>query len=234
MIEKTLKEERKLLLISSMVSLLTLSLFSGMSLAASKIFKQSITIVCSFSPGGATDLVNRALAEGMKEYLGVPVNVVNMPGNNDGTATEFVWSKPHDGYNLLGASETNLFLPANGGHNTTTKDWEYFMAGGSPGVILVATDSPYKTFKEVVAAAKANPSAIKVAASTAGGLWHTKWALIAKTTGIKVEILPMNGSKPSLTAGVARDADIVHASLGEALLYLTYNKNHSELCVCLS
>ncbi len=221
---------RKFILISSVVSLLTMSVFSGMGLAASKIFKQPITIVCSFSPGGGTDLVDRALAEGMKQYLGVPVNVVNMPGNNGGTATEFVWLKPRDGYNILGASETNLFLPANGGHSTTTKDWEYFMAGGSPGVILVPTDSPYKTFKEVIAAAKANPSKIKVASGVSGGLWHTKWALIAKTAGIKVDVLPMNGSKPSLTAGVAGDVDIIHVSLGEALPYIN-QKQLRALCM---
>jgi len=195
-----------------------------------KSFKQPITIVCAFSAGGATDQVNRALADGMKEYLKVTVNVVNMPGNNGGTAAEYVWLKPHNGYYILGTSETGLFLPVNGGHYTTTKDWEYFMAGGSPGAVLVPYDSPYKSFKELISAAKASHGSIKVAASVAGGLWHTKWALIAKAAGIKTEILQMNGSKPSLMAGVVGDADVVHVSIGEALSYLK-EKQLRVLCM---
>ncbi len=204
--------------------------FCSSNFSSAKSLKKPITIVCAFSPGGATDQVNRALAEGMKEYLKVPINVVNMPGNNGGTATEFVWLKPHDGYYILGTSETALFLPANGGHYTTTKDWEYFMAGGTPGAVLVSYDSPYLTFKDLLNAAKASPRSIKVAAGVPGGLWHTKWALIAKAAGIKTEVLEMNGSKPSLMSAIVGDVDVVHVSIGEAYNYIK-EKQLRVLCM---
>ncbi len=196
----------------------------GLAASKSKVFDRPVTIVCAFAAGGGTDLVDRALAEGMKEYLGVQVNVVNMVGGLGGVAMDYVWNKPRDGYNILGISETGLFLPGNGGHHTTTKDWEYFMAGGSPGVVLVSSNSPYKTFPELLAAAKAKPGQIKVAASVMGGLWSTKWAAITKAAGIKTNILGYNGSHPSIVAGMTGEVDVVHVSAGEALSYLQAGK----------
>ena len=211
---------------SLVIGFLLVALLVGaiIGLSASKIFDRPITIVCAFSAGGGTDLVDRALAEGMKEYLGVQVNVVNMVGGLGGVATDYVWNKPRDGYHILGISETGLFLPANGGHHTTTKDWEYFMAGGSPGAVMVAADSPYKTFGDLLAACRAKPGQIKVAASVMGGLWSTKWAAICKTAGIKTNILGYNGSAPSITAAMAGEVDVVHVSAGEALSYLQAKK----------
>ncbi|MGE5607516.1 MAG: tripartite tricarboxylate transporter substrate binding protein [Bacteroidota bacterium] len=216
---------RKGLLVAFLLVLVvSLVAASNYSDAKSKILTKPVTIVCPYSAGGGTDLMNRALAEGMKEYLGVQVNVVNMTGGLGGVATDYVWNKPHDGYLLLGASETNLFLPANGGHNTTTKDWEYFMAGGSPGVAMVAYNSKYQTFKDLVDDAKANPGKIKVAGSVMGGLWSTKWMVVAEAIGIETNVLGYGGSAPSITACMTGEVDVVHVSAGEALSYMQAKK----------
>ena len=82
---------------------------------ASTVITKPVTLVCAFSAGGGTDQVNRGLAEGMKDYLGVQVNVVNMVGGGGAVAMDQVWGKPRDGLNILGISETGLFVPANGG-----------------------------------------------------------------------------------------------------------------------
>jgi len=203
---------------------------SALGLGASKVFDRPITIVCPYGAGGGTDLTNRALAEGMKEYLGVQVNVINMVGGSGGVGADYVWQKPHDGYTILGCSETNLFLPANGGHFTTAKDWEYFMAGGSPGVAMVKPDSAFKSFADVIKASKDKPGSVKVAASVAGGMWHTKWSLICKAAGIQTNILGYTGSAPSITAGMTGEVDIVHVSVAEALSYMQA-KQLRPLCV---
>ena len=65
-----------------------------------KVFSGPVTIACASAAGGGTDQINRALAEGMKETLGVQVNVVNMPGGGMAIGMDYVWGKPHDGTTL--------------------------------------------------------------------------------------------------------------------------------------
>jgi len=221
---------RKMAFLLTVMVTLGLLICSQLGFGASDLFNRPITIVCAFGAGGGTDLCDRALAEGMKEYLGVQVNVINMTGGSGGVAMDYVWQKPHDGYNILGMSETGLFLPANGGHTTTTKDWGYFMAGGSPGVVMVKQDSPFKTFADIIKASKDKPGSVKVGASVAGGLWHTKWNVICDAAGIKTNILGYSGSAPSITAGMTGEVDVVHVAVAEGLSYMQA-KNLRPICV---
>ncbi len=195
-------------------------LLLALSFAAAQTITKPVTIVCSFGAGGGTDLVNRALAEGMKDYLKVQVNVQNMPGAGGGIAQEHIWQKPRDGLTILGCSETNLMIPANAAHTTTAKDWQYFWAGGSPGVVMVRANSPYRDFASLVAFAKANPRKLKVAAAVLPGVWSLKWITLTKAAGIETTVLPYGGSAPALAAAMTGEADVLHVSAGEALSYL--------------
>lgn len=192
--------------------------------AQGKVFTKPITIVCSFSAGGGTDLVNRALAESMKQVLGVQVNVVNMVGGSGAIAMEYVRSKPRDGQTIVGCSETNLFVPANGGSKATAKDWQFFWAGGSPGVIVVKEDSKYKTFAEFLADAKANPDKVKISTASLPGLWSVKTIVLGKALDAKINVIPFAGSAPAITACLTGEVDAVHASVGEVLQYLQAKK----------
>jgi len=194
-------------------------LLAALALAA-QVIDKPVTIVCSFGAGGGTDLVNRALAEGMKEALGVQVNVQNMGGAGGGIAMDYVWQKPRDGLTILGCSETNLMVPANAAHTTTAKDWTYFWAGGSPGLVMVPAKSPFKTWNDLVKFAKANPKKLKVAAAVLPGVWSLKWLTVAKAAGIETTILPYSGSAPALTGVLTGEADVLHISVGEARGYL--------------
>jgi len=190
-------------------------------LAKSSVITRPVTILVGAAAGGGTDVVSRALAQGLREYLGVQITVQNMLGAGGGTAAEYVWKKkPRDGTVIWGLSETCLFLPGNGGHYTTTKDWEYFWAGGTPGAVIVKNSSKYKTFKDLIDDAKQRPGEIRVAASVQPGLWCTRWMATAQAAGIKTNVLGYTGSNPSLLAALSGEVDVVHVSVGEALPYL--------------
>jgi tripartite-type tricarboxylate transporter receptor subunit TctC len=206
------------------LAILVVLLVASISWGQQKVITRPVTIVCAFSAGGGTDQVNRGLAEGMKEPLGVQVNVVNMTGGGGAIAMDHVWQKPRDGQTILGISETGLFIPANGAHHTTAKDWQWFWAGGSPGVLLVPMDSKYKTFKDLVDDAKARPGQVKVGASVLPGVWSIRWMSITTTAGIKTNVLPYAGSAPSVTASLTGEVDAVHVSVGEALQYMQAKK----------
>ena len=151
------------------VAVLIVLLAASAAWGQSKVITRPVTLVCAYSAGGGTDQVNRGLAEGMKEFLGVQVNVINMTGAGGGVAMDYVWQKPRDGLNILGISETGLFVPANAAHTTTAKDWQWFWAGGSPGVVLVPENSKYKTIKELIDDAKARPGQVKAGVQRASG-----------------------------------------------------------------
>ena len=207
-----------------LVAALILLVATSFAWGASTVITKPVTIYCAFSAGGGTDQVNRGLADGMKDYLGVQVNVVNLTGAGGGIAMDKVWQSPRDGLSILGISETGLFVPANAAHHTTAKDWQWFWAGGSPGVLLVPVDSKYKTFKDLVDDAKARPGQVKVAASVFPGVWSMRWMAIGNAAGIKTNVLPYAGSAPSVTASLTGEVDAVHVSVGEALQYMQAKK----------
>ena len=202
------------------IAILALALALLATAAVAQKIDKPVTIVCSFGAGGGTDLVNRALAEGMKDYLGVQVNVQNMTGAGGGIAQEYVWGKDRDGLTILGCSETNLMVPANAAHTTTAKDWQYFWAGGSPGVVMVPAKSQFKDFKDLVNYAKKNPKKVKVAAAVLPGVWSLKWITLTKEAGIETTVLPYSGSAPAVTAVLTGEVDVLHVSAGEALAYM--------------
>jgi tripartite-type tricarboxylate transporter receptor subunit TctC len=206
------------------VAVLVVLLAASAAWGASTVITKPVTLVCAFSAGGGTDQVNRGLAEGMKEYLGVQVNVINMVGGGGAVAMDHVWGKPRDGLNILGISETGLFVPANGGSKLTAKDWQWYWAGGSPGVLLVPMESKYKTFKDLVDDAKARPGMVKVAASVLPGVWSIRWISIGNAAGIKTNVLPYGGSAPSVAAALTGEVDAVHVSVGESLQYMQAKK----------
>jgi len=91
-----------------------------------------INVYIFSSQGGGTDVWVRHLAGIMEKDLGVSIVCNNLPGANGGTAGMKVFNSPHDGYTVLGASETSVFFGVND-VSPIAKNWEFFIAGGSPG-----------------------------------------------------------------------------------------------------
>ena len=134
---------------------------------------KDINVYIFSSQGGGTDSWCRFLAPLMEADLGVKIISTNMPGANGGTAAQKVWTSPHDGYTVLGASETSMFFGSNG-VAPTSENWHFFVAAGSGGIIAVPTASPYQTIQDLVAAAKTSPKSVTIANSGQGKGWHTK------------------------------------------------------------
>ncbi len=174
-----------------------------------------IQVVCFTSPGGDTDVVNRTLGQAMEAVLGTRVNVINKPGAHGGNAMRDVWSRRHDGYRWTGVSANILIAPVMNGHQTTAKDWTYFIVGGSPGVISVAADSPYRTLTSLMAAAQAKPRGINAAASSTGGVWHVQLAMLERAAGVTFNFVPYEGSHPSQLALLSGEVEVVLTSLAE-------------------
>ncbi len=203
---------RRILLIAMAVFLaLTCSAY-----AAKKFPSRNITNVVVWGAGGGTDTCNRIISAEMAPFLGVNVNVINKTGGVGGSVgMTYGFSQPHDGYTLTGLSESNVTAGVQGGWDQNFDVWDVFIVGGSPDLISVTPDAPYKTLKDLIEAAKKDPSSIKAGASAAGSIHHLNLLALEKGSGAKFNFIPYNGSAPAQNAAMAGEVTVVVTSLAE-------------------
>ena len=183
---------RRILLIAMAVFLaLTCSAY-----AAKKFPSRNITNVVVWGAGGGTDTCNRIISAEMAPFLGVNVNVINKTGG-------------------VGGSESNVTAGVQGGWDKNFDVWDVFIVGGSPDLISVTPDAPYKTLKDLVEAAKKDPGSIKAGASAAGSIHHLNLLALEKGSGAKFNFIPYNGSAPAQNAAMAGEVTVVVTSLAE-------------------
>jgi tripartite-type tricarboxylate transporter receptor subunit TctC len=176
------------------------------------------------SAGGGTDTINRLISKAMEKYLGQPVIVSNRTGGGGNVAMSYVWSKPHDGYIWLGASEQMQIVAVMGFHTTKTKDWRWYMVAGAPAVISVKPESPYKTLEDLVTAARNNPGKINITHCPIGCVFHAKAYGLANATKTTLNYVPYGGSSPAMVAALSGDGDAVISSLAEQTEYIKGGK----------
>ena len=177
--------------------------------------ERPIQNVIPFGAGGGTDVWNRALIDAMSGVLGQTIVSSNMTGGSAGSiGVDYAWNAPHDGYTLCGTSETPLTIPVQTCLEQTSKDWTYFIAAGSPGVLCVNKASQYKSFDEVIAALQQDPGSVSIA-GTQGGLWFALAKLFDAYGGLSFNWIAYDGSGPAIKGTVSNEADCVVASAGE-------------------
>jgi len=170
--------------------------------------------------GGGTDTVNRLITKAMEKELGGSIIVTNRTGGGGSVAMNHVWSRPHDGYSWLGASEQMQSTAAMGFHNTKTKDWRWYMVAGAPASLAVRAESPYKTVDDLVKAAQANPGKVNITHCPIGCVFHLKAIALADSTKTKLNFVPYAGSAPAMVAVLSGDGDAVISSISEQSEYI--------------
>ena len=187
--------------------------------------ERPITAVVMYGAGGGTDTVIRTITKAMADSTGWTINVINKPGAVGGVATRFVLNKPDDGYWWLGAANYNKFVRVMGHSDSKAwEDWQYFQAANSIASWSVRPDSPYKTFEDVVAAAKANPGKISISTSGTGGLWQELALIVSEAAGIKLKYVPYKGGKAATLAGMQGEVDITGGGVHEHIEFIKAGK----------
>lgn len=177
---------------------------------------RDITTAVVWGAGGGTDTINRMIMSEMEKHLPVSINVINQTGGVAGSnGMVYVKNQPDDGYTLVGLSESNVTAAVQGGWDQKFSYWHPFIVGGSPDLISVPANSPYKTLQDLVKAAKAAPGSIPAAASGSGSIHHLNLLAIENGTGAKFKFVPYKGSAPGQEAAVAGEVQIVVTSLAE-------------------
>lgn len=210
---------KKILMVLALALVSTAMVFAAGTGETADYPSKDINVYIFSSQGGGTDAWCRFLAPLMEEDLGVKIINTNMPGANGGTAAQKVWTSEHDGYTVLGASETSMFFGSNG-VAPISENWHFFIAAGSGGVIAVPVESPYMTVQDLVAGAKASPKSVTIANSGQGKGWHTKAVTLEKAAGVEFKHVPYNGSGPAITAMLSGETNAVSCSTGEISEYI--------------
>jgi tripartite-type tricarboxylate transporter receptor subunit TctC len=181
------------------------TLFALCSLASAQNFpERPVTLIIPWPAGGSTDIVMRALAEAMSKHMGNQrVVVENKPGAGGtlGPAGMAANARP-DGYTISQIPITVMRLP----HMQKMSfdpltDFTYIIGvtGYTFGVV-VRTDSPWKTWKEFIAYAKANPDKVSYGTPGTGTTLHITMEEIAAREGIKWLHVPFKGNADATAA----------------------------------
>jgi tripartite-type tricarboxylate transporter receptor subunit TctC len=185
--------------------------------------RQPIKLVAVFPPGGSVDQVARILATQLTQQLGQTVIVENKAGASGSIGTAAVVSAPPDGYTYAVVFDTHGVNPSlipNMPFDTRKDIAPVILLGTAPMVLATNAASEYKTFADVVAAAKAKKN-VSYGSIGSGSLGHLAMALLGKNGGLQWTHVPYKGGGPLM-----QDTMAGHVPLSVASIFVT--KPHIE------
>ena len=177
-----------------------------------------IQLVIPFAPGD-TDNMLRPFAEKMGEFLGQPVVLNYKPGAGGGVGAGFVAASKADGYTLVGTSPGSIVVVplANKDVKYTPESFAPVAALAEGGLMLVvASNSPWKTVKELVEHSRKNPGKVTFTSSGALGITHLLAEIFSKEAGVKWNHIPFQGSGPAITALLGGHVDMASTAIAPA------------------
>lgn len=200
---------------SAMFAILGASAPATTHAAASTFPDKPIRIVVPFSPGGGTDLIARAMGVAMGQDLGQTVVVDNRPGGGTIIGTDNVAKSAPDGYTLVMATFAHAVNPSLQPKLPYTTDKAFapvMLVGRSPNVLVVRADSPYKSVRDVIAAAKAQPGRISFASQGPGTSAHLAGELFKSLAKVDLNHIPYKGAGPAITDLLGGQVDLMFAT----------------------
>src|SRR5205085_11370579 len=166
----------------------------------------AVTMVVPFPPGGVADITARPVAEAMGRYLKQPVVVENRGGAGGGVGMQYVARAKPDGYTVLLTLSSISIIPE--ADKVLGRDPMYQLNQlvpiarftADPTVLAVRADSPYKSVKDLVEAAKKSPGSIPYGSSGNYGTMHVPMEMFASNAGVKMMHVPFTGGGPAVVA----------------------------------
>ena len=175
-----------------------------------------IEVIVGHTAGSPLDMVSRLVGDIAPKYLGQPVVVVDKPGAGGSIAAAEIISSSPDGYKLF--TTTNFFfattsktqtLPFDPYHLVPLVNFVQFTEG-----IFVRGESPWRTFKEVLDYARANPGKLRWAHTGRGIAGHVTVSFIFKKAGVETIEVPYKGSPEKLAALLGGHVDLSSFTYG--------------------
>lgn len=188
-------------LVTCLIPLSTLAL-QATAWASGDWPSKPIKLIVAFPPGSSPDVIGRALAPGLAEALKQPVVVENRTGATGMIAAEAVARSPADGYTFLMTSGSSVTISVHTLPKVPIDPMKDLVPVASTARIelFLVSDArqDFKSFSELVAAAKARPGRLSYASPGNGSAPHVAAEMMMAETGITAVHIPYRGSSPAL------------------------------------
>jgi tripartite-type tricarboxylate transporter receptor subunit TctC len=189
----------------ALATLLVFLALGAATVQAQEYPNKPINLIIPLGAGGGHDLTARAITPIAQKYLGQPLILQHKPGGGGSIASMQVAKAEPDGYTLLfGGVGPNCALPAiEKGRSAGPDDLAAVcMVAGYSGLVVGRAGAPFKTIKQLVAYAKANPGKVVVATSGPWGSTDIGQKKLMLAAGYTARIVPYDGGGPAILAVV--------------------------------
>ncbi len=210
-----------------------LALFTGMlsfqplfASAQANYPNKTVKMIVPLTPGSGADIAGRIVAKNLAESWKQPVIIENRPGAGGLVGTGVVVNSDPDGYTLLVQSASYAANPAI--YKKLPYDLKSLkdvnILGTSPYALVVSAESPYKSLKDLVNAAKSKPEIIPFASAGVGSSTHLAAEYFNQTMGIKMLHVPFKGSPEAIQETIAGRTAYYMAPLQTAIAQIQGGK----------
>jgi tripartite-type tricarboxylate transporter receptor subunit TctC len=176
-----------------------------------------VHVVIAFPAGGPTDFVGRLIADKVKDNLGRTIIIENKAGANGAIGADYVAKAEPDGTTLflttMGAVVVTPHMRSDLPYNSIRDFAPITNVVLNTTVLVVRADSPLKSLKDLVDAAKAKPGEMTWASTGVGSPPHLTLELFQSAAGIKFVHVPYRGAAPALTDLLGGQVQVFAADL---------------------
>ncbi|MEN3293741.1 MAG: hypothetical protein V7642_2994 [Burkholderiales bacterium] len=197
--------------IHKLLSIAALGVAASLSIGAAHAVypEKTVQYIIPFTPGGESDYVARLQAEVFKNKYKQSMVVLNKAGAGGGLVWSQLNSMPNDGYTIAGVNLPHIVLqPLEGSAQYKTEDitpvyFYHFTADA----IVVPANSPFKTYQDMVKAAKDKPGALNFAGSGSFSANHMAHERFNKIAGVKTTYVPFKGTGDLISSMLGNHVD---------------------------
>jgi len=176
-----------------------------------------IRLIVPFAPGGTSEVLGRMIGQKMGDLLGQAVVIDTRPGASGSLGTGLTASALPDGYTLLFTSLSPIVINVNMSNMKLSYNPEKDLAPISvitrvPSVFTVHAESPMRSIKELIAAAKATPGKISYGSSGVGSVNHLIGELFKAEAGINLLHVPYKGAGAGIIGLLSKEVNMILAA----------------------
>ena len=229
MLRVTIKKQwrRKIIMEKKSFRIIFVALSILMSISALAQSGVPIKLIVPFTPGTGPDTIARALSPKLSEKLGQPVIVDNRAGASGNIGTKSVVRAKPDGTTLLVTVNTivmNRALYPKATFDPLTDLSPMTLAAYGDLVLVVPTNSPYKTAAEFIAAAKLSPGKLTYASPGIGTPHHLGMEELKHISGVNILHVPYRGTAPAVTDLLGSQVDAMFLPVHVSMNYIKAGK----------
>ena len=220
--------KRRTFVLAATVATAAVSLAPFAALAQAQFPAKPITIIVPFSAGGTTDILARVIGQYMGRDLGQTVVVDNRAGAGGNIGGQAAARAPADGYTLfmgtVGTHAINQSLYRKMPFDPIKDFAPLSRVAMVPNLLVANPSQPFKSVKEMIAFAKANPGKINFGSSGNGSSIHLSGELFKQMAGVDMQHVPYRGSAPAVSDLLGGQISVMFDNMPSAIPHVKGGK----------